>query len=216
MLSKLRKNLPTYIILTLATVFVLYHIVSVSLGIDSFAQALQAGANDSGFNVQVESNQTEQDLALVNEDKSKATTVNIGLNYVASYWPTRIVIDKVNIDLPLIGSMESQGDWDVSETGANYAINTAMPNGQSGNTVIFGHDRPQLFHDIHELEVGDVITVMSQGHEYKYRVSGSKVVQPTDVSVMNQTVKPTLTLITCDGWLSQDRFIITAEMLPTS
>ena len=92
------------------------------------------------------------------------------------------------------------------------ALNTAVPNGVAGNTVIFGHDRPHLFRNIHNLSSGDEIEIETSDAVYTYQVTGNSIVQPEDISVMDQTEKPTLTLITCDGWLSQERFVITASL----
>jgi sortase A len=190
--------------------FISYHVVSVVLGINSFTKALQP-SGDNRAAVQVESTDGIGDESLVNDDRSADNAAQIGLNYVAAYWPNRVLMKNVQIDLPLTGSMENQGAWEVSETGANFAINTAIPNGQSGNTVIFGHDRPNLFRNIHNLKAGDQIIVYGADKPYAYAVDSFKIVKPTDVSVMSQTKSATLTLITCDGWLSQDRFVVTAH-----
>jgi sortase A len=65
-----------------------------------------------------------------------------------------------------------------------------------------------------KLQAGDGFVVIWSGKEYDYQVVGSKIVLPTEVSVLAPTEKPTLTLITCDPIFSQqNRLIVTAELV---
>lgn len=206
-MSELTKRISSNSLLVLAILFVVYHTVSVVFGASSFLKLLTA---PDATVAQVESNAVRSDNTpgLLTEESQ----IIYGYTSSEKIWPTRVVIDQVGIDLDLEGSLENQGTWNISENGANFAINTAVPNGISGNTAIFGHDRPHLFRNIHHLNPGDQVKVLTVDAEYTYKVTGSKVVQPTDISVMDQTEQPTLTLITCDGWLSQERYVVTASL----
>lgn len=124
--------------------------------------------------------------------------------------PVSVSMPSVNINLALSGSREQDGQWEISENGANFALNSAIPSVFGGNTVLFGHDRPQLFRNIHKLEAGHEVTVIVGGTKYVYTVFSSETVSPTDVRVFNQTTASTLTLITCDGWTSAERYIVHA------
>lgn len=135
----------------------------------------------------------------------------LGLDADQSLWPTSINIPDVDINLAIEGSIEQSGEWNISETGANFALNTAIPDGRSGNTAIFGHDRPKLFRRLHDLQNGQEIQVNTSFGTYVYVMTGSQVVTPQDISVMDQTETSTLTLLTCDGWLSQNRYVVTAK-----
>jgi sortase A len=72
---------------------------------------------------------------------------------------------------------------------------TAMP-GETGNAVITGH-RDTFFRHIYELAKGDEIQVRRNGRVFTFVVTGQRIVQPDDVSVLKQTDDPQLTLITC-------------------
>ncbi len=92
---------------------------------------------------------------------------------------------------------------------------TALP-GQSGNVVLSGH-RDTYFRPLRKIEREDVITVSTLAGEYRYRVVSTKVVSPTDVSVLTAGVRQTLTLITCYPFYfigpAPDRFIVQAERI---
>ena len=85
---------------------------------------------------------------------------------------------------------------------------TGIP-GEYGNTVIFGHSTlPQLFkgtNDYHTvfatlptIKIGSDISVTYDGVEYRYRVFDKVVVDPTDLTPLEQRFDDSyLTLVTC-------------------
>jgi sortase A len=49
--------------------------------------------------------------------------------------------------------------------------------------------------------------------DYTYRVTGFRIVEPTEVSVMEATVRPTLTLVSCYPYLvDTQRIVVFAEL----
>jgi sortase A len=89
--------------------------------------------------------------------------------------------------------------------------------------VIVGHssDFPwsdgkykNVFALLDKLAVGDKIVVTYGSEKYIYQVTGSKVVKPTDLSVLKKTASPTLTLLTCyPVGSTRSRLIVTAKLL---
>ncbi len=71
-----------------------------------------------------------------------------------------------------------------------------------GNYALAGHrsfTKGLHFNRLPELKTGALVFVTTTSHRYTYQMKTSKLVQPTDVSVLNQDVKQaTITLITCD------------------
>jgi sortase A len=53
-------------------------------------------------------------------------------------------------------------------------------------------------------------------HTYTYVVTGSKIVEPTQVEVMDATSRPTLTLISCYPYLVDDQRIVVTARLQSS
>ena len=104
---------------------------------------------------------------------------------------TRVSIPRINMDAIVVeGASRKQ-----LSIGPGHMIDTAMP-GEPGNAVITGH-RDTFFRNIYELKRGDEIIVRRSGQVFKYQVTGKKIVEPEDISVLKPTVEPQLTLITC-------------------
>ncbi len=71
-----------------------------------------------------------------------------------------------------------------------------------------------MFVLLDKLVAGDTFTVNYNSKQYVYEVTGSKVVPPTDLSVLNQTDEPTMTLITCTPpGTSWQRLVVTAKQI---
>jgi sortase A len=108
-----------------------------------------------------------------------------------------------------------QGDgWEQLKKGVGQHIGTANP-GESGNVVLSAHNDifGELFRDLERLKPGDEITLTTSTHDYLYRVTGSRITEPTDVSVMSPTARPTLTLISCYPYLvDTERIVVFAEL----
>lgn len=90
---------------------------------------------------------------------------------------------------------------------------TALP-GQKGNIAISGH-RDTFFRPLRDIEQNDIITLTTLAGEYRYRVVSTKVVDPTDLSVLNSSENEILTLVTCYPFYfvgpAPKRFIVRAE-----
>ncbi len=82
----------------------------------------------------------------------------------------------------------------------------------SAHNDIFG----ELFRDLDQLEPGDEIQVYTDRGEYTYRVTGTRIVEPTEVSVMDPTPRPTVTLISCYPYLIDTQRIVVFGELVTS
>jgi sortase A len=104
---------------------------------------------------------------------------------------TRISIPKINLTAVVV---EGVGRKQLL-LGPGHIKQTPSP-GEAGNSVISAH-RDTFFRHIYELNKGDVITVERNGMTYSYKVTGKKITDPDDVSVLKQTNDPQLTLITC-------------------
>jgi LPXTG-site transpeptidase (sortase) family protein len=114
---------------------------------------------------------------------SSSTIPNDGL--------TRLSIPKINLNAVIVEGTSHR----ALLLGPGHVKDTAVP-GQSGNSVITGH-RDTFFRHIYELNKGDIVSVQRDGKTYKYQVTGKKVVDPSDVSVLRPSQEHRLTLITC-------------------
>ncbi len=117
----------------------------------------------------------------------------------------RIQIPSIQVDAPVV-----QGDgWDQLKKGVGQYIGSANP-GQTGNVVLSGHNDVygEVFKRLDELEPGNTIIIFTINRQYVYVVSGSQIVEPTQVEVMAPTSDPTLTLISCYPYLIDNKRIV--------
>jgi sortase A len=109
-----------------------------------------------------------------------------------------------------------QGDgWEQLKKGVGQHIGSADP-GANGNMVLSAHNDifGELFRDLDKLKPGDEIRVQTSMQEYMYRVTGMRIVSPTDVSVMSPTTKATVTLISCYPYLKDtERIVVFGELV---
>jgi sortase A len=111
-----------------------------------------------------------------------------------------------------------QGDgWEQLKKGVGQHLATADP-GDPGNMVLSAHNDifGELFRDLDQLNAGDEIRVATATREYVYRVTGTEIVDPTDVHVMETTARPTLTLISCYPYLIDNKRIAVFAELSTA
>jgi len=102
-----------------------------------------------------------------------------------------VLIPKINLDVIVVeGASRKQ-----LLAGPGHLQDTATP-GSAGNAVITAH-RDTFFRHIYELTQGDEILIRRGGQVFHYHVTGKKIVQPEDVSVLKPTRDAQLTLITC-------------------
>jgi sortase A len=108
-----------------------------------------------------------------------------------------------------------QGDgWEQFKKGVGQHIGSANP-GEPGNLVLSAHNDifGELFRYLDRLRPGHPIKVSTSGREFTYIVTGIRVVQPTEVSVLEPTEKPTITLISCYPYLvDTQRIVVFGEL----
>jgi len=104
-------------------------------------------------------------------------------------------------------------DGGTLRLGVGRVANSALP-GNPGNLVLAGH-RDTFFRPLREIRPGDRISLRTREGTFSYTVDWTKVVKPTDVSVIMPTSSPALTLVTCYPFYyvgsAPERFIVRAE-----
>ena len=122
----------------------------------------------------------------------------------------RIQVPAIGVDAPIV-----QGDgWEQLKKGVGQHVGTSNP-GQDGNMVLSAHNDifGEIFRDLDELKAGDQVIIHTNQRSYTYVISGSKVVEPTQVEVMDSTNQPKLTLVSCYPYLvDNQRIVVTAHL----
>ena len=127
-----------------------------------------------------------------------------------SFWPARIQIPDLQIDLPVEPAEIKNGQWQVTSRGVSYLVSSPPP-GQPGNSIFYGHNWPRLLGRLKNIRVGQsIILEASSGSQLKFTVARIQIVPPSDTSVLLPTIEPQLTLYTCIGFSDSKRLVVTA------
>ncbi len=122
----------------------------------------------------------------------------------------RIVIAAIDVDNKIV-----QGDgWEQLKQGVAQHLGTPDP-GQAGNMVFSAHNDiyGEIFRRLDELAPGDEIQIYTASQIFTYVVTRTRFVEPTEVSVMDPTAHPSLTLISCYPYMvDTQRIVVSADL----
>lgn len=138
------------------------------------------------------------------------------------------VIGRVAIGRLNLSAVVRQGvDADTLSNAVGHVPSSALP-GQAGNFAIAAH-RDTLFRALKDIQKGDVVTFQSPSRLFTYEVKATKIVKPTDISVLHsdggglippasgKTPDKLLTMITCYPFYfvgsAPKRFVVEAELV---
>jgi sortase A len=120
-------------------------------------------------------------------------------------------IPKIRLEVPVLQGTDDR----TLDRGVGYIEDTAQP-GTDGNLGIAGH-RDGFFRGLKDIAPGDVIEIDTLQRTDIYRVDRTWIVSPEEVSVLDPTPTPALTLVTCYPFYfvgaAPDRFIVRATRL---
>lgn len=208
-LQKLRKHKHWYNIkLVVGTVLVFLLIFNSQFFISQFIYLF----NRSKPNTQTNTEQTNKSTPSTPTQTAQPQPEVVGpLN--------EIIIPKIGVTAPLV-FIDTNNEAAVLRAlrdGVVHYYGTAYP-GEVGNSVFFGHSSNDwwepgnykfVFVLLEKLAPGDIYEIHYNSRKYVYTVTETKVVAPTDLTVLNQTNEPTSTLITCTPpGTSWRRFIV--------
>ena len=116
-----------------------------------------------------------------------------------------------------VAVLSGTDEWTLNR-GVGHIEDTAPP-GADGNLGIAGH-RDGFFRGLKDIQAGDLIEIETLRRVDTYRVARTWIVEPDDVSVLDPTTSPSLTLVTCYPFYfvgsAPQRFIVRAERTATT
>ena len=121
-----------------------------------------------------------------------------------------ISIPKISLSQVVVQGT-NEGDL---ELGPGHYLNTPLP-GENGNVAIAGHRTTwaKPFYNLDQLKPGDAIELITSRGTFTYSVTGQQIVSPSDVSVLDPTTTPTLTLTTCNPkYSAAQRLVVKADL----
>ena len=135
------------------------------------------------------SDSSSLDFSLWSEKRVSAYKAALGMKLEA---PLAVLsIPRIGVEVPVF-----DGTDDLTlNRGAGRIAGTAKP-GQAGNIGIAAH-RDGFFRSLKDIRVGDRIKLRAPTNEFLYKVDDIEIVQPTDVSVLQNRPNPSVTLVTC-------------------
>jgi sortase A len=123
-------------------------------------------------------------------------------------------IPKIHLEVPVFNGTDER----TLNRGVGRIVGTAQV-GAGGNLGIAGH-RDGFFRGLKDVARGDVIELASRGRTDSYVVDHIQIVNPQDVSVLNSTHVPSLTLVTCFPFYfvgsAPQRYVVRASLRSSS
>lgn len=163
---------------------------------------------------------------LLNQEKVKSLTEELNLSGGGN---TNIIIAIKGEDIPLRVTGNAVAVLDIpqysirgqiaegtdDETLKNYIgkfIGSAEP-GEIGNFSLAAHNNiyTELFRNLHKVQIGDKVRIVTKTNEYIYTVTSTETVDPTRTDVLEGSNKREITLITCTQAATK-RIVVKGEL----
>ncbi len=155
-----------------------------------------------------------------------STPIIVDPNSTAAGPDPKIIIPKINVELPIIFDEQSIDEKAVQRSlqdGVLHYPTTSYP-GELGNGAIFGHSSNNILNKgkykfafvlLKRLEVNDTFMIDYKSKRYVYKVFDTKIVKPEEVDVLTTTDKTaSFSLITCDPpGTSINRLVVSGEQI---
>jgi sortase A len=130
--------------------------------------------------------------------------------------PQNAILGKLEVSRLHLSAMVREGvDAKTLSTSVGHVPSTSLP-GHAGNFALAAH-RDTLFRALKDIKPDDLITFQSQNQTFTYRVHDTRIVKPTNISVLRSDGHEALTLITCYPFYyvgsAPERFIVRAELV---
>lgn len=127
--------------------------------------------------------------------------------------PVGIKINSVDIALPVIPARIDNNKWELTTKGVSF-LKTSVNPGEVGNSILYGHNWPNLLGNLTKVKPGDKITIIYADNSTRdFQVELTAQVKPEDISILKNSEDRRITLYTCSGFLDSKRFVVVAKLL---
>ncbi len=127
--------------------------------------------------------------------------------------PKTLIIPIINKQLNIYPGVVTDDKWGTTESGVSFLATSPVP-GSLGNSILYGHNWNTILGNLNKVKPGEEIIIEFSNNERKvFVVENTAVVNPTQVSVIENTTDTRLTLYTCTGFLDSKRLVVVAKPL---
>ena len=120
------------------------------------------------------------------------------------------------VDIPSINLRGQIYNGTDDETLKYYVgrFTTGVMPGEIGNFALAAHNNiyTELFRDLHKVEIGAKVRIVTRTKEYVYQVTSKNVISPTQVEVLAAAKKKEITLVTCTN-MGRERVVVKGELV---
>ena len=132
---------------------------------------------------------------------------------VSNLKPVGIKIDSLNLALPITESEIKNNKWEASTKSVSHLKTSPIP-GEKGNSILYGHNWPNLLGNLNKVKPGDKISIIYNDNSIRsFEVEYSTKVSPEDSSILKASEDNRITLYTCTGFLDSQRLVVVAKLL---
>jgi sortase A len=132
---------------------------------------------------------------------------------------SRALVGRIEVPRLKLSAMAREGvDVRTLRGSVGHIPGTALP-GEPGNAAFAAH-RDTFFGPLRDIRAGDEVVVTTPQGVHRYAVTGTRIVDPRDVSVLRASGGSLLTLVTCYPFdyvgSAPQRFVVQAALRPAS
>lgn len=125
--------------------------------------------------------------------------------------PTEIIIKDLSLNLPVLPAKLEKGKWEATTKGISYLSSSPIP-GTKGNSILYGHNWPNLLGNITKLKTGQIIKIkFTDGSVKNFIINSIVSVSPGETGILSPSLNSQITLYTCTGFLDNKRFVVVAR-----
>ena len=131
---------------------------------------------------------------------------------ISSLQPIGIKIDSINLSLSIIPSEINDNKWEASTKGISYLRTSVIP-GDKGNSILYGHNWPNLLGSLKRVKPGqEIVVIYNDNSRRSFEVEYLMSVSPSETSILEKSEDNRITLYTCDGFLDSKRLVAVAKL----
>lgn len=128
----------------------------------------------------------------------------ISFENLGDFW-LEINTPNLKIKAPIV-EMTDKNETIRLDQGIGHHKQTSLPNRKKGNVGLSGHrwmpnseknPARKVFLDLDKLKIGDEVKVHFKGEDFIYKIIEEKIVENTELDILNDTEEPKVTIYAC-------------------